>query len=405
MQGGPGEASFFQQLDEDSKEWRSPADFYLEPDTVTRGLTLAGVDVPPPDSSFKGLADVDYYREPVPVSKALASCLNPDNVEYSGLACSAPDYSTARFSEANCPPCAPADVFFKFTLTTLLILSHMPHEIGNHLLDFFTQQVVSTLTKVNRVKFSFKADVFENYAMCTMKVRVFQEREHFAIEFQRRKGDAIAFNNVFKQACRYLKSIPFSIVPNAGEEPKMASFAPPPLPGQQVSSVDEAAAVLAPLLDIAKLTTAPRLQAEAAAGLATMAEDETLARQMCKEHIFKDVKMLFYASAPEVDYPTARLTRLLAQQQEAATHFAHQSFLPLMVEKVRSVTTCAKAREELASALSAAAQHQSRTTLPQEDQVELARTLSECIAEISDRSGNDMIVQNLQAAQIALSSW
>lgn len=396
MQGSSEKDSFFQQLDEESEEWRSPADYYFVPDNVTRGLTLAGVDAPPPDS-FKGLgADVDFYREPA-VNKAVASCLDEVNVYSSSTTdtCSLPNASTKRFTEENRPPHVPAASFFQLTLTTLRVLTSMPHEIGNILLDFLTNQVASTLSKVNHNKFSIKGDVFENFSMCTMKVKVFQEQEHFAIEFQRRKGDALTFHNVFSKASNYFKSCHLAMV----EGTEILNFTPPPpLPEQQVSGE----ASLAPLLDLAKLTGAPNLQAEAAVALATMAEDNAVALQLCTGHAFQDVKMFFHTSAPELDYPAAHLVYLLAQRQEAATHFAQQGILPLMMEKVRSVETSMVAREEFARGLRIAAQQQSKATLPHS--VELAHTLSECIQEVAGGVGNDMLVQNLHEAQIALSS-
>jgi len=411
----PERPPIFQELGEEEEEWRSPADFYLESDNVTRGLTLSLDDVaPPPLSDFKGFADIDFYREPDAVQKGVTldsvnEAMSPMSsffchqhvecgtfFEHAGI-----DRSPIlnRFSNPDWPPRAPTDAAFKFTLTTLYVPSREPWMIGNLLLDCFAGEVVSAISKVNRVKFSFKGDVFENFAMCTMKVKVFhQEDGQFAIEFQRRQGDSIVFNNVFNKALQFLKHRLAGVSCKARS---LADLSPPTLPIQLASVVDETA--LTALLDLATLTGLPSLQAEAAAALATLAEDDAQCLMLCTEHALQDVMVLFHTSAPEVDYPTARLAHLLARRQEAAPHFAHQGFLLVMVEKIRATTTCMPARDELARALSAAVQRQSLMALPHS--VALAHALRECINEMAAVGmGNDIIVQNLCSAQAVLSS-
>merc|ERR1711920_131881 len=48
-----------------------------------------------------------------------------------------------------------------------------PVEVGNRLLVFLEQEVDARITKFNRKRFSFKADVFLGVA-CTVKVRIFK---------------------------------------------------------------------------------------------------------------------------------------------------------------------------------------------------------------------------------------
>jgi len=406
--------SIFQELGEENEEWRSPGDFYVEPDNVTRGLTISLHDVapPPPGDAFKGLPDMDFYREPDAVQKGVT--LDSSNEALSSFFCHqhvecgmffeqasivrAPILS--RFSNPDWPPRAPTDASFNFALTTLYVPSREPWTIGNLLLDFFAVEVVSSLSKVNRNKFAFKVDVFQNYTMCTMKVKVcHQEDGQFAIEFQRRQGDSIAFNNVFNKAAQFLKSHGLSDV--SSEARSLVDLSPPPLPIQLASIVDETA--LTALLDLATLTGSPSLQAEAASALAEIAEDDAQCVLLCTEHALQDVMKLFHTSAPEVDYPAARLTHLLARRQEAAPHFAQQGFLPAMVEKIRATTTCMPARDQMACALSAAVQCQSLMALPHS--VAFAQTLRECINEMTAcGKGNDIVVQNLRSAQTVLSS-
>merc|ERR550514_2731589 len=68
--------------------------------------------------------------------------------------------STERFSEADSPPEAPADLSFRFEPTTLygpVESGAAPCDLANRLLDFLDTQVVSSVTKVRRKKFTIKA--------------------------------------------------------------------------------------------------------------------------------------------------------------------------------------------------------------------------------------------------------
>ena len=111
-----------------------------------------------------------------------------------------------RFDEGDVPPDPPTDRFFELEATTQYATSVAPFEIGNHLLDFFNERVQATLVKMRRPKFGIKADVFIDGLMCRTKVRVYSlDGCRFAIEFQRRSGDAICYNGAYQKARRFLE--------------------------------------------------------------------------------------------------------------------------------------------------------------------------------------------------------
>jgi len=309
------------------------------------------------------------------------------------------DFSEVRFQKGDSPPPAPTDSFFKFEVTTLYATSHEPFEIGNNLLDFLSGQVVSTLTKVRRPKFSIKADVFADGMMCTLKIRVYgQNPGQFAIEFQRRTGDTLSFNGTFQKAAAFLESQPhLSLQSNEAPAPVL-SFMPPELPaGLAEQSVDEVD--LQPLLDMTSLVSSPWLQAEAATALSKLAAEGKAA--MRTDRVFQGIGELMQSSSTDVAHPTACLVSHLAEQGETATLFASHGLLQKMIDKVHSPQTNVPIRRQFAQALCAAVQWQTRSTLTQDAATSLLHQLSGILNTKDARWGHD-VIQNLERAQLTL---
>ena len=108
-----------------------------------------------------------------------------------------------RFSKLDCPPDVPADPFFDMAVTTV-VSDAEPYRIGNDLLDLFGT-IPGKVVKVNTTKFTIKAEVEIYPAPCLLKVRIYRLGEkQFAVEFQRRSGDSICFQNLFKCASALL---------------------------------------------------------------------------------------------------------------------------------------------------------------------------------------------------------
>lgn len=400
-------------------DWQSPpflGDFYREPDNVCRGLTLSPEDVPAP-SPFKGLIDGDFYREADNVCKGISlgdgfPISPPLSKEFgfsTGLGYSSTvlsekvDISTERFTEVDFPPNAPTDSFFKFEVTTLHVSSSTPFEIGNHLLDFFRQQVVSSFTKVRRPKYSIKVDVFIDSMMCTVKTRVYDQGSgQFAVEFQRRSGDAISFNAAFQQASAYLKRFLTLATDSPEASPIVLSFeAPPALPQEVLAESPPTEVDLLPLIDMAGLVGAPWLQAQAATSLNFLAAERV--RALFTPRVFQGIVELMQATSVEVLYPTACSIHHLAQQAEAAPLFAAHRLLPQMLGKVRSPGSPTSVQLELAKGLNVAIQNQSTDVCSEADAATLLSDFSDCASvEMMRGTLSQEVVQNLEMAHYTL---
>lgn len=425
-----GSSDFQLPRPEDAEEWKSPSfsgDFYREVDNVCRGVTMPPADVHG-SASFPGTfgkdfapLDGDFYREPDDILKGMTlsgggfqaeqafpqfekgGFLEPPpfgnellskHVGYSSTLDS--KVSTERFEQGDIPPAAPTDPFFKLEVTTLYATSPVPHEIGNNLLNFLSDQVVSTVMKVRRQKYSIKADVFVDGMMCTLKIRVYsQDPGQFAIEFQRRTGDALCFNGTFQKATAYLGSQGVNLR-DSQAAPVLLSFQPfqvPPLADQTIEEAD-----LLPLLEMASLRDATWLQAESATSLGKIAAEGKPAVRTTR--VFQAIGELMQTSSSDVAYPTACLVAHLAQQSEAAPLFASHGIWPRMLDKVRSQETDVKTRRQFAQALHSASQWQSGATLPQLDVASLLRDLSDTLRTQDDSE----VMQHLEMAQRTLSS-
>eukprot|EP00747_Dinoflagellata_sp_TGD_P185253 gnl/TRDRNA2_/TRDRNA2_41698_c0_seq1.p1 gnl/TRDRNA2_/TRDRNA2_41698_c0~~gnl/TRDRNA2_/TRDRNA2_41698_c0_seq1.p1 ORF type:complete len:659 (+),score=115.33 gnl/TRDRNA2_/TRDRNA2_41698_c0_seq1:64-2040(+) len=106
------------------------------------------------------------------------------------------------FEECHVPPRRPQDGLFKLEPTTFHVSANSPLEVGNHLLFFLATVVGASVRKVDRQKFTIKADVDGAKGTCTLKVRVYAEDGGYAVEFQRRNGDSMALNLVYQQALK-----------------------------------------------------------------------------------------------------------------------------------------------------------------------------------------------------------
>merc|ERR1712176_808373 len=114
---------------------------------------------------------------------------------------------------------------------------------------------------------------------------------------------------------------------------------------------------VSPFLDMAGRVDLPELQAESAAGLAELAQDDKSATSLCTAQAFKQFKKLLQSSQMEIVYPTARVLLHLAHCPEAAKCFAEEELLLLIVDKVRAVCTSPLVRQGLAQAFNVATAH------------------------------------------------
>lgn len=393
-------------------------DFYRVQDDVTRGVTM---DMPmdmPDDMSLAMYKNAgDFYTEPDVVKGGVLGGAYDSHLSYmdkpeifggAGMAppCFGMEMSqaheatfnagTERFEEGDSPLPAPKDTFFKFEATTLFATCSSPADLGNAVLDFLCSKVISNILKVRRHKFAIKADAFIESKKCTLKVRIYSESEsNFAIEFQRRSGDALTFQSIFCQAKEHIQSR-FVVIGSHSEAARDQQHTlEPSLP--QLPPSTSGAGELQPLLDMAGNLDVPTLQAEAAAALAKTAQDRSFARQLCSPEAFAEVLKLLQAESVDVLYPAALLLESLAELPEAGKLFAGVGILPKMLLMVSSDGACGLVRLQLAKAFCAAVGLCS-SSLDARASEELSNSLKDAVQKTVDQP----ILRNLQDARYKL---
>jgi len=121
-----------------------------------------------------------------------------------------------NFASTDSPPPLPRHEFFKLASTTLCLQGLPADELGNRLLTFLRMRA-TTAVKLRRGKFTLKAEALVNEISCTVKLRVYAMSDgSFAVEVQRRTGDAITFAVLYgmlvqhlMQHGHHLKELPF----------------------------------------------------------------------------------------------------------------------------------------------------------------------------------------------------
>jgi len=397
-------------------------DFYRENDDVTRGVTL-GAALPIDDSfGLKHTAggSCDFYAAP-PVVRGLnlgsdldfglgADLLQPPGWDLSKSSYGdipAPLQASAqnkRFSDGDTPLQTPTDPFFTFEITTLFVLCDRPASLMNCLLEFLTTEVVASISKVNPIKFCIKADVFIDHVMCTLKARGYQQEPgKVALEIQRRSGDAIAFAGIYQRASKHLQNN-FAITAGMPQDSVGLLASPPPLlPQGKVDLMD-----YAPLLDMARQSHLPDLQAESAATLASLTADPTVVDALCSEPgPIQDIAKLLDTDRLDIALPAGTLVSNLAQSRNGMEHF--DGMLEKLLEKVRSLPgspgsndASSQARRQFAKALAAGTQS-CRQRLSEPMARQLAGEVLGMMSATQDAMGtDDSVYGNLQEAYFSL---
>jgi len=327
-------------------------DYYRDDDNVTRGVTLTDADLgmaPQPfgkDYAAMGLGmDFDGSLECMDKMGMYDLGLSPPGWGSSASQAPALDSKIGRFQETDIPPGIPQDSFFELEGTTLKASCRLPATLANGVVDFLTTEVVSSITKLCRKKFAIKADVFVKSVMCSIKARVYTlEGQYYALEFQRRSGDARAFKDIFRQVSEYL-SVSYDL--SGGLPEVRLDLGLPPLLPQSMPDTRQTPD-LQPLIDMSASIDMSCLQAEAASALADVAQDKASAASLCTHDTFAQLCKLLQADTFEILYPTARLFAALAELPEADHCFISSGVLPVIVSKLRSEESGDIARCQLA---------------------------------------------------------
>lgn len=308
---------------------RLHGDFYCEQDDVTRGTVVSSTfdfacsDLPgyfvPCDKAVLGSGLLgDAYRSDW--SKDGACTLpewkqNQDNLSH----CDQEATMVSQFTDSVGPP---TELACQAALTSVEINDASPTDVANFMYTFLTTAISGVVTKVRPTKFSMKAEAFydvENCPLsCALKVRIFRvaerpcERSRLVVEFQRRSGDSIAFNQIFGLAKQGL------LRQFASHEHQLSEVATErPAKGNAFSASVATAESddLQPLMDML-VDRSSTEQAEAVAALVAFASASAAGScAICT--LLQDLPAvlgtLLGSSQLKVSYPTARLVSTLAK--------------------------------------------------------------------------------------------
>eukprot|EP00746_Dinoflagellata_sp_MGD_P162388 gnl/MRDRNA2_/MRDRNA2_89926_c0_seq1.p1 gnl/MRDRNA2_/MRDRNA2_89926_c0~~gnl/MRDRNA2_/MRDRNA2_89926_c0_seq1.p1 ORF type:complete len:427 (-),score=69.76 gnl/MRDRNA2_/MRDRNA2_89926_c0_seq1:287-1567(-) len=341
-----GEFSYYESFAGDSHEFHSVSegstfagfqsgDPYGELDDVTRGVSIAqppGLDAfwsAQKESSCMHsnslfLTGHDYEYSSFQMEPFCAKAAG--NSSHSILA---PE--SDHFEVHHLPPTSPSSQHFFFVSTTLFLKDCSPQNIGNILLDFFKSRVVSSITKVRLQKYTVKAEVFADGHSCTMKARVYTHGDKYAVEVQRKVGDAFILHRTFQLLSDHLEVCLGSSFVEASKKEELP--APSATHGvdttREIEEYPDTSSVEAvtPLLAMA---TIAGLQAEAASALCKMANGGRISAAPLLEspdQVALALTHLLTSGQIDVVYPAACCMSGLAAFGEAGPLLAHQGLL------------------------------------------------------------------------------
>jgi hypothetical protein len=234
------------------------------------------------------------------------------------------------FQVHHVPPAAPSSQNFFFVSTTAFLKECSPQKIGSSLLDFFKSQVVASITKVTLEKYAIKAEVFVDGHSCMMKVRVYTHGDKYAVELQRRAGDAFILHSTFQLLSEYLECC-LGIAVETSQQEKL-----PALPANAECEVSEQVEeyaddnILEMVAPVLAMATIAGLQAEAASALCKMATGGRISAAPLLEspdQVAAALTHLLTSGQIDAVYPAARCISALAVFGEAGPLLAHQGLL------------------------------------------------------------------------------
>jgi len=112
---------------------------------------------------------------------------------------------TDKFAARAAPRQVPSDCN---EATSVIVDGATAADVANILYDYVSSEVRTSHVKINPEKYTIKADIFlPSEGTCTLKMCVYSQAPlgGLLVEFSRRRGDAIAFNRIFRHASAYLK--------------------------------------------------------------------------------------------------------------------------------------------------------------------------------------------------------
>jgi hypothetical protein len=309
-------------------------DFYREDDNVTRGLSLYN-----DADQFMYRGDTDLLGK---------ACMEAP-LTWAKVPEQSSSTAVLRFLEEDEAMPVPEDEFFQLEQTRIVVSGMSAADVGNRMINFLGSEASGLISKVNRKKFTIKAEVCLHGLTCETKVRVYRHAfMQYIVEMQRRSGDTIAFHNLYKWAADRLSPNNLDVA-SASEA---ARPAPAPVPEVQHLQTAEEEDLLRPLFDLAESSGNRRLQAEAVQGLLQAASDVDLLVQMSTPQAFLIYKNLLQLVSYSVLEPLARLLCCLAAVPQAQPQFLDEQLLSAIVDRTFCESTAQATSSEMAQAVS-----------------------------------------------------
>jgi len=325
-------------------------DFYNEPHNVTRGLTLYdgtadfSSSYPGPSGAMK-LAPFEnefdqqgFFLPEKLCTPAIIQCSEP-----SSSAKGQPVAPTLMLDDGCEPPMVPCDAPLAVTSISFGE-ERSPVELGNQIIHFLAEVVGVVINKVNSKKFTLKAEGFVDGHQCALKVRLYRRLSldgGYVAEMQRRSGDCIAFNRLYRRCSEYMTACT-----NSPEQSphQFTEEVLPEIPAENTS--------LEPMLDLAENMEDVQLQAEVVLAMSQMVKEADIAVQLCTPQAFLLFQKMLQIVCFSVAQPLAQLLCCLAHSPEAAEFFAQQELLQAMIDKVSATrSTSQPTAEQLAQAV------------------------------------------------------
>lgn len=316
-------------------------DFYREDDDVMRGITISTPDMPEPRESFN-LPEVLAPRDWMKPFKGSSSEVEHRDGD-AALVFHESDVLT-QFPESHL-----------VEAKTVYLSTEVPcWKLGNRLLSFLREKAVSHIKKVNKKKYTVKAQVLCNGLVCEIKIRAYRSAKEIAVVVHRLGGDSIAFNALFRLLKQDLTTgLPLELKAEADVSP-----CSPEIPSEVLEIAHTAVrhgpavvpsedAFLEPIIDAAHNADDTQAQAEAAASLAAAAEDTGTVIQLCNEKAQKAIEKLLKVNCFEVSCQVVRFIMKLAVAPGAEAFFNGEGLLHRLQRKVSDLGAGKKLRVQL----------------------------------------------------------
>lgn len=248
------------------------------------------------------------------------------------------------------PPKPPSSQHFTFAPTTVFLEGRAPQQIAESVVDFLTSQVVASVTKVRPEKYTIKAEVFVQAVSCTIKVRVYDYEGKYAVELQRRSGDAFILQSTYCLLAAFFEAQRAGIFGVAS-----APWAQPVLPELVPTEADAEVYSVEVLTPVLTMATVGGLEAEAASALNAMVNGggaSVAALFAAPDKIGSTLTELLESGCLDTVYPATRCVSTLAACGEADSILAHHGLLQKMA--LQAVTELRTAQGLVGTALAQA---------------------------------------------------